>query len=337
MLTTTSSPVPVPPGPAPGGPLARYLLHPSQETSRFLHEAAHALVLLGLHVGLPLLPVLALAGTALVLGRRAGAARLARGARLVRVLAPPEVDPAGPATLWTNLVALLRPAWRRFLAGQPHVAFELTAAAGDLDVALWVPGCVPPGLVERVVEAAWPGARTQAVPAVPPLPLGLPATGGALRLALPEHYPLRAEHPADPLRSLLGALGGLSEDETACVQVLARPVTGRRLARSHQAAAHRQTGRPQSRAGRLLDLASPGPVHHPAAVDPSREHDVRAILGKAAQPGLGGGCALRGRHDGHGQGRQRAPPRPGARRRLRLRVADHGICTSAITENVQAA
>ena len=49
------------------------------------------------------------------------------GARLVRVLAPPDVDPQGAATLWTNLVALLRPAWRRLLGGQPHLGFELTA------------------------------------------------------------------------------------------------------------------------------------------------------------------------------------------------------------------
>ena len=52
---------------------------------------------------------------------------MGEGARLVRVLTPPEVDPQGAATLWTNLVALLRPAWRRCLGGQPHLGFELTA------------------------------------------------------------------------------------------------------------------------------------------------------------------------------------------------------------------
>ncbi len=274
----------VPPVPAPSGRVARYLLHPGQATSRLLHEAAHLLVSFGLHVGLPLLAVTVLAASALALYRRGEAEHLARGARLVRVLSPPEVDPSGPETLWTNLVALLRPAWRRLLGSQPHLGFELTASAGGLDVAMWVPGAVPPGLVERAVEAAWPGARTETVPAEPPLPLGLPATGGTLRLAFPEHYPLRSDHPADPLRSLLGALGGLSEAESACIQVLARPLTGRRLARSHKAAAYRQAGRPQSRVGRLLDLVSPGPVHRPATGDPSRQDDVRAVLKKAAQP-----------------------------------------------------
>ena len=87
----------------------------------------------------------------------------------MRVLAPPDVDPQGAATLWTNLVALLRPAWRRVLGGQPHLGFELTATDAGLTIGLWVPGAVPPGLVERAVEAAWPGARTETVPAAPPL------------------------------------------------------------------------------------------------------------------------------------------------------------------------
>jgi hypothetical protein len=37
-------------------------------------------------------------------------------------------DPEGAATLWTNLVALLRPAWRRVLCGQPHLCFEAERA-----------------------------------------------------------------------------------------------------------------------------------------------------------------------------------------------------------------
>jgi hypothetical protein len=110
------------------------------------------------------------------------------------------------------------------------------------------------------------------------------STGGALTLALPEHYPLRNEHKGDPLRPLLGALAGLAEDESACVQVLARPVTGRRLTRLHKAAAARRAGRPANRIGRLVDLVTPGPSAQPPATDPSRGADVADILDKAAQP-----------------------------------------------------
>ncbi|HEY3942560.1 MAG TPA: hypothetical protein VGL60_08745, partial [Acidimicrobiales bacterium] len=240
------------------------------------------------HLGLTAGP--AIAGVALVatitvtLIRRAQARRLADGARLVRVLAPPDVDPHGAATLWTNLVALLRPAWRRALGGQPHLGFELVATDAGLTIAWWVPGTIPPGLVERAVEAAWPGARTDTVPAEPPLSGGGVATGGELRLALPEHYPLRTEHKVDPLRPLLGALDGIGEGESACVQILARPVTGRRLTRLHKAAAARRAGRPATRTARLVDLVTPGPTAQPANTDPSRSADVADILEKAAQP-----------------------------------------------------
>ncbi|MGH8997459.1 MAG: type IV secretory system conjugative DNA transfer family protein, partial [Acidimicrobiales bacterium] len=113
---------------------------------------------------------------------------------------------------------------------------------------------------------------------------GSVATGGELRLALPEHYPLKTDHKVDPLRPLLGALGGLAERESACVQVLARPVTGRRLTRLHKAAAARRSGRPATRAARLVDLVTPGPATQPATADPSRSADVADILDKAAHP-----------------------------------------------------
>jgi hypothetical protein len=274
-----------PPKPAPpSGPLARYLAHPGADTSRLVHHLAHALAQLAATAG-PVAAGIVLVGlVAVALTRRAQARRLADGARLVKVLTPPEVDPQGAGTLWTNLVALLRPAWRRVLGGQAHLGFELTATDGGLTIALWVPGPIPAGLVERAVEAAWPGARTETVPATPPLAGGGIATGGALALALPEHYPLRTEHKVDPLRPLIGALAGLGETESACVQILARPVTGRRLARLHKAAAARRAGRPASRLGRLVDLATPGPSTQAAATDPSRGADVADILDKAAQP-----------------------------------------------------
>lgn len=283
----TPTPTPTPPQPqlpsGPVGPLGRYLRHPGPTTTHLLHHLLHTLGSAGLQAAPVLGAVLATAVIALA-ARRRQRRRMADGARLVRVLAPPDVDPAGAAALWSNLVALLRPAWRRALAGQPHIGFELTAGAGGLQVGLWVPGPVPPGMIERAVEAAWPGARTTTVPAGPPLPADATmVTGGSLRLALPECYPLRTDHPTDPLRPLLGALSDLGPAESACVQVLARPVTGRRLSRLHRAAAARRSGRPATRAGRLVDLLTPRSGQRPVDVDPERSGDVAAILSKAAQ------------------------------------------------------
>jgi hypothetical protein len=42
-------------------------------------------------------------------------------------------------------------------------------------------------------------------------------------LARSEALPIRTEHPADPIRALLGAPVGLGPHERACVQILARP------------------------------------------------------------------------------------------------------------------
>jgi hypothetical protein len=249
-----------------------------------LHVAAHLLVRLAVE-GWPLAAaVVALGAGAVLLRRRLGTSRWREPGRLVSVLPGPEVEGAGAEMLWMNLVALLRPAWRRFLSGQPHVSFELTAAGGRIELGLWVPEGVPPGLVERAVEAAWPGAGATTTPGAPPVPTGWQATGGRLRLARPDCYPLATEHSADPLRPLLGVLAGLEPDEAACVQVLARPVTGRRLRRLEAAARGRAASRPTSLVGRIAELVSTTPRRVPADQDPSRRRDVGAILDKAARP-----------------------------------------------------
>jgi Type IV secretion-system coupling protein DNA-binding domain/TraM recognition site of TraD and TraG len=277
-------PQPVPAPSVPSGPLAHYLAHPGATSGQILarlgHVAAHVGPTSGaVGVGAAMAGVVATCAI-----RRHQGAHMAEHARLVVVRTPPDVDPQGAATLWTNLVALLRPPWRRLLGAQPHLGFELVARDGGLTIALWVPGSVPPGLVERAVEAAWPGSRTETCEAVAPLPLGMAATGGELHLALLEHYPLRTEHKVDPFRPLLGALLGLEEDQAACVQILARPLTGRRLSRLRRAAVARRNGQPANRTARLLDLFTPGKSTRGDAIDPTRSTDVADIVDKAAQP-----------------------------------------------------
>lgn len=244
--------------------------------------------------------------------RRRRAVRLATGARVISVQPPPQVDPAGTAAIWSNLVGLLRPAWRRTVGGQPHLAFEYLFDAAGMRVQLWVPGPVPPGLVERAVEAAWPGARTSTAPAGPDGPLGVPAgksrrgdpglvavAGGELRLAFSEALSLRTDFDADPLRALIGAAAGLDTGQRAVVQILTRPVTGRRVARARRSGRRLQTGR-TGLSGRVLgavtDLLTPGPSRRrtpwstlrPAVADPvtavERSARHRSIAAKQRGP-----------------------------------------------------
>ncbi|WP_143467076.1 type IV secretory system conjugative DNA transfer family protein [Lentzea kentuckyensis] len=215
-------------------------------------------------------------------------------ARTITVLAPPTVDPAGGEALWAQLVGLLRPAWARLLTGQPHLAFECCFSESGVAIRLWVPGTVPPGLVERAIEAAWPGAHTHTSPATPPLPIPEPGmwqigTGGQLRLARSESLPIRTDFDTDPLRALLAAPIGLGHGEHACVQILARPVTGRRLARARRASRRIHTGGSTRTVSRLLDLITPGMrtdrrAHTTTHLDPQSSLDYsaqnRAIVAK---------------------------------------------------------
>lgn len=199
--------------------------------------------------------------------RRHIRARLSVGARVVTVLSPPTVDPAGGLALWGNLVGLLRPGWRRLLGGQPHVVFEYLFSHTGASLQLWVPGGVPPGLVERAVEAAWPGAHTRTTDPTPPVTVApgvgrrLVVTAARARLAREETLPIRTEHASDPIRALLSAAVGLAPGEQACLQVLARPVAGRRARRARHLG-HPRRGRGILRLARAaLDVLTPGPIH----------------------------------------------------------------------------
>ncbi|HEV8663704.1 MAG TPA: type IV secretion system DNA-binding domain-containing protein [Candidatus Methylomirabilis sp.] len=211
--------------------------------------------------------------------------RIIRDARRIRILPPGETDPSGAGTLWMGLHALLRPWWRRALWGQPYLAWEITARPEQVEVSMWVPRSVPPGLVERAVEVAWPGARTAADPDDPLVEIarakGVPIETSDLVLAEPEWFPVGGVAEDNPLSLAHAALGALRDQEAAAIQVLARPVTARaRLGLRRAARALRAGGRPSRLAWRQgRDAAS----HRPAP-DPSLEADVRAILVKAASP-----------------------------------------------------
>ncbi|WP_179956955.1 hypothetical protein [Amycolatopsis anabasis] len=69
--------------------------------------------------------------------------------------------PDGAAALYANLVGLLRPGWKRRIHGQPHIAWEYVFSHTGVALRMWLPGIVPPGMAERAIEAAWPGAHTR--------------------------------------------------------------------------------------------------------------------------------------------------------------------------------
>ncbi|MGH3867844.1 MAG: type IV secretory system conjugative DNA transfer family protein [Pseudonocardiaceae bacterium] len=224
--------------------------------------------------------------------RRRCQQRLTAHGRLITVLAPPTVDPTGAITMWSNLIGLLRPSWTRLLTGQPHLTWELVFTHEGVRIQVWVPGLVPPGMVERAIEAAWPGAHTRTTPAEPPLPLAaspehrIVTVGGELRLHRSEALPIRTHFPTDPTRALLGAPVGLHPHEHAVVQVLARPVTGARVRTARRAARRLRAGHSTRLAGRLLDLITPHtPSRRPiASTDPQSSLEIaaqdRAIVDK---------------------------------------------------------
>jgi hypothetical protein len=202
-----------------------------------LHDLTHALV-----SPLAIPAIAAVAGVLMVVRVLAGVRRrrLGAGARRITVMTPPEVGSKAATAVWLHLTGQLRPAWRRTVFGQPHLGFEYTITPEDgAAIRFWVPGSIPPGLVERAIASAWPGAHTDTQDCTePPLPHPPAAgtrrvlAGGRLRLGRREALPIRTDHAGDLVRDLITAADDLGPGQGACVQILARPVTGRRVARA---------------------------------------------------------------------------------------------------------
>jgi len=285
------------PGPSPappGGPAGRYLTNPGGGIGHLARLLLSALA----HYEPVAGPLLAVAVTAVIAGRawlrRRQHAAFTDAARQVTILAPPQADPVGAAAaLWGHLTGLLRPPWARLWHGQPHLSWEYAWAGGTaagMMIRLWVPGTLPPGLIERAVEAAWPGAHTITSPARAPLPPEAVTAGGALRLARPDIVPLSTGHdPEAPLRALAGAAAGLADGEHAVLQVLTRPVTGARLRQARRAARTQRGGQSARLTSRLLDLATPGNhggsrIRPGARSDPELAAEIRETTAKLAGP-----------------------------------------------------
>jgi hypothetical protein len=271
---------PPPPGlPAlPHGPLARFLSDPTAWLRGFGHGAAQV-GLLALHAAAAA-AVVAVALAVVVAGVRVLLRTRNGEGSFVEVLIPPEVDPAGAVLAWRRLHAVL--ARRRMtLMSRPYVTFELAGSTAGVRVGLWAPPGVSAQALAKTVTAAWPGTMTAV--GRPPGPLGPGrASGAGLRLSRPEWLPLGAEPGPDPLRGVLAELADCAEGDSAVVQVLARPASGRRMSRARRAAVALRTGRPISGPARWAEAWRTRPASSSAGADPVRAGEGRAVAAKAA-------------------------------------------------------
>jgi hypothetical protein len=254
-----------------------FLARLARGASRLLEAATPWLVLAGV--------VLLLLAAAIVARRVWRSGRWADGARRIKILAPPEVAASGALTLWMGLHATLRPAWRRVLFGQPHLAWEVVADSDELAISLWVPNVIPPGLVERAVESAWPGARTGPELERPLFPEPGSIAITELALAEPEWFPIGEAPDTEPLRLALGTMTTLEPGERAVIQVLARPAIS--SARYRMLRAARKLRQVPNAATPFWAAGSsqgkPTRVARPS-MDPTIDPDIRAILAKASSP-----------------------------------------------------
>jgi hypothetical protein len=144
--------------------LVRFLRNPPQQLAHGLALFTRTLAQL-LPVALTVVAAAIAALVARAVLSRVRDARRARGARLLELAVPPELDPDGALLLWSSLHDLLRPRMARLLAGQPQLAWEIAADERGSRFRIWIPAAVPPGLVERALASAWPGITTR-TPAV---------------------------------------------------------------------------------------------------------------------------------------------------------------------------
>lgn len=272
--------IPKPPVPMPSQErIEQLVLTPH----RLLDHLTSTLAAAGTTVAIVLAALVAVTVVLGVMVRSVRRARLARDARQVIVLCPPVLEARAAHAFWSHLVGLLRPAWKRLLLGQPHLSFEYRVTGEDgITLAVWVPASVPPGLVERAVASAWPGARTRTSDtAAPPLPVPADRSrrvmaAGRLRLGRAESLPIRTDYDSiDIARDILTAATDLAIGESVCVQILARPITGHRvrrvLAGRHGGLLAACARTASSVAVEVLDLLTPGSAtRSPRAVPADR-------------------------------------------------------------------
>jgi hypothetical protein len=271
-----------PPPPRPSPAVEHLLLEPDWPVKAAGGYVAHTLAG-GAQLLVPVVVcVLATVGCVLLV-RWLHQRGFAREARLVRIGVPPEVEEKGGQLLWAALHDLLRPPVWRWLLGQPHLSWEVAASEAGTTFGVWVPKVIPPGLIERAVSAAWPGASASSEPADTAAPTisreGVQVTS-ELALSGPGWFSLDTTTNPDPLPLILGQLSGLTGPERALVQVIARPATSREQHRLRAAARRIRRGQATGRLLRLVQLFQIQPPPAPR-LDPTIASDVREAMVKS--------------------------------------------------------
>ena len=272
-----------PPPPRPSRTVEHFLFEPDWPVKAAGRFAGHLLAG-GTQMLLPAVLCVLAAIVGVLLVRVVHRRGFAREARLVRIGVPPEVQELGGQLLWGALHDLLRPSWRRWLLGQPHLSWEVAASEAGTTFGVWVPKVIPPGLIERAVSAAWPGASATIEPADAAEQTIAPGTvqvTSELALSGAGWFSLDTSMRPDPLPLILGQLSGLDGPERALIQIIARPATSREQHRLRAAA--RRIRRGQA-AGRLLRLVQLFQIQAaaPPRLDPTIAPDVREAMVKSA-------------------------------------------------------
>jgi hypothetical protein len=270
-----------PPPPRPSRAVEHLLLEPDWPVKAAGHFSAHLLAG-GTQILVPAVLCVLAAIVGVLLVRVVHRRGFAREARLVRIGVPPEVNEMGGQLLWGALHDLLRPPWLRWLLGQPHLSWEVAASEAGTTFGVWVPKVIPPGLIERTVSAAWPGASATIESAeTAQVGPGTVQVTSELALSGPGWFSLDTSMKPDPLPLILGQLSGLDGQERALIQIIARPATSREQRRLRTAARRIRRGQATGRLLRLVQLfqmQAPAPPR----LDPTIAPDVREAMVKSA-------------------------------------------------------
>lgn len=302
----------VPTRPIPHGPLARILRDPTASLHHLAHWLGHTVLTLVIHYVPALVGLAAVVALARVVfvrwySRRGAAA----SASYLEVLPPPSVERPGAEAFWANVHPLLKPSWRGTLGGRPQVTFEIRSTGHRVHFGLWAPPSTA-AHVGRAVAAAWPGSAVVSSETEPQLTGNNACVGQELRLARAPWFPIATDHVLDPLRSVLVAAAQLSEDESAVIQVVARPAGRRCLGKAQRGLLNMQgvpTSSPVLRfvgpvIHGLLDMVTPGPttpaqvrprptpVHHPE-LPAAREKLYRPCFEVSVRVAVSSACADR--------------------------------------------
>lgn len=257
--------------------MGRYLLHPGQETSHFVHHVLRVLAQVG-HDVLPVVIGVAAAVAAWKMARVAIRFRRPGAAHLVEVRLSASLDPKGSLALWRTLYSVLSTR-RGWLAPAPHVAFEMEGSYSGISLRFWVPAEASPLAVVRAVESACPGSQCEIGPATSPVLSGKARVGGEMRLAHPAWRSICTDHAGDPLRTVIGALAMGGDGEHAVVQVLVRPAGSRQLRSLAGAVRRLHSGKPTTLVPRLIAAWRTTPVAA-ARPDPFRAVEVHHAVDK---------------------------------------------------------